>query len=287
MALNILRNVKAAFTNLNPEKVRASAHREVHIGLAADSEEAYAAMEDALLPAGSQERWRGLSRLSRAHGNSAVAPELVFYEPGVPTPSYGYTLHTRDLPRTVNEVLEARPDLELALAHSFPLFRDCVIERIIKRTARENALFSVVTALPDIVPSLIELPWAIGEFASDTAFLTVNQVRMSFEIAGASGKDVGYQHQKAEIAAIIASAFGWRAIARQLAGKIPLGGGMIVKGAIAYAGTYAVGRGLESAMRFGRRHSDGERKDLFDKAYEIGKAVSQSVTASLRRPVAR
>ena len=286
MALGILRNVKAAFTNLNPEKVRASAHREIQIGLAADSERAYAAMEDALLPAGSEERWRGLSRLSRANGHAATAPELVFYEPGVPTPSYGFTLFPGNLARTVDAVLDARPDLELALAHTFPPFRDCVVERIIKRTARENALFSVVTALPDFVPSLIELPWAVGEFASDTAFLTINQVRMSFEIAGASGKDVGYQHQKAEIAAIIASAFGWRAIARQLVGKIPLGGGMIVKGAIAYAGTYAVGRGIESVMRFGRRHSDGERKDIFDKAYGIGKAVSQSVTASLRRPVA-
>ncbi|HCC55736.1 MAG TPA: hypothetical protein DEQ47_00450 [Solibacterales bacterium] len=286
MALGILRNVKAAFTNLNPDKVRASAHRELQIGLAADSEEAYASMEDALLPAGSEERWRGLGQLSRANGKIATVPDLVFYEPGVPAPSYGFTLHAGDLARTVDEVLDARPELELALAHQFPPFRDCVIERIIKRTARENALFSVVTALPDFVPSLIELPWAVGEFASDTAFLTINQVRMSFEIAGASGKDIGYQHQKAEIAAIIASAFGWRAIARQLAGKIPLGGGMIIKGAIAYAGTYAVGRGLESVMRFGRKHSNGERRDLFDKAYDVGKAVSHSLTASLRRPVA-
>ena len=286
MALGILRNVKAAFTNLNPDKVRASAHREIQIGLAADSEEAYALMEDALLPAGSEERWRGLGQLSRANGKIATVPDLVFYEPGVPAPSYGFTLHSGDLARTVDEVLDARPELELALAHQFPPFRDCVIERIIKRTARENALFSVVTALPDFVPSLIELPWAVGEFASDTAFLTINQVRMSFEIAGASGKDVGYQHQKAEIAAIIASAFGWRAIARQLAGKIPLGGGMVIKGAIAYAGTYAVGRGLESVMRFGRKHSNGERRDLFDKAYDVGKAVSHSLTASLRRPVA-
>ena len=286
MALGILRNLRAAFTNLNPEKVRASATRDIVIGLAADSEEAYATMEDALLPAGSEARWRSLSRLSRANGHAGSSPDLVLYEPGVPTPANAFTLHTRDLPRTVNEVLEARPELELALAHTFPPFRDCVIERIIKRTARENALFSVVTALPDFVPSLIELPWAVGEFASDTAFLTVNQVRMSFEIAAASGKDIGYQHQKAEIAAIVASAFGWRAIARQIVGKIPLGGGMIIKGAIAYAGTYAVGRGLESVMRFNRRHSEGERKDLFNQAYDIGKAVSQSVTTALRRPLA-
>jgi len=38
----------------------------------------------------------------------------------------------------------------------------------------------VITALPDIIPSIVDLPWSIGEFASDTAFLTINQIRMAF-----------------------------------------------------------------------------------------------------------
>ena len=90
----------------------------------------------------------------------------------------------------------------------------------------------LVTALPDVIPSLIELPWAAGEFASDTAFLTMNQVRMAFLIAGASDQDVGYREQRAQIAGIVAGAFGWRALARELAGKIPFGGGLIPKAAI-------------------------------------------------------
>ena len=89
-----------------------------------------------------------------------------------------------------------------------------------------------------MVPNFIELPWAIGEFASDTAFLTANQVRMAFQIAAACGKDVGLGKQKGAVLSIAAGAFGWRALARELVGKIPLGGGLIPKGAIAYAGTY-------------------------------------------------
>jgi hypothetical protein len=41
------------------------------------------------------------------------------------------------------------------------------------------------------VPSLVELPWAFGEFASDTMFLTGNQIRMAFAIAAACGKEGG------------------------------------------------------------------------------------------------
>jgi len=56
---------------------------------------------------------------------------------------------------------------------------------------------------------------------------------------------VGYRQQKSEIAGVIAGAFGWRAIARQLIGKIPFGGGLIAKAAVAYAGTRVVGLSLE------------------------------------------
>ena len=72
------------------------------------------------------------------------------------------------------------------------------MDRIIMSIARENALFAIATALPNIVPSLIELPWAFGEFASDTAFLTANQIRMAFQIAAACGHDVGFSDQKGD-----------------------------------------------------------------------------------------
>ena len=46
-------------------------------------------------------------------------------------------------------------------------------------------------------------------------------------------------------------AFGWRALARELVGKIPMGGGLIPKAAIAYAGTRVVGLSLERLYRIG------------------------------------
>ena len=64
------------------------------------------------------------------------------------------------------------------------------------------------------MPNLLELPWSVAEFAGDTAFLTINQVRMAFLIAAAHGKPVGYVEQKMELATIAAGAFGWRAIAQ-------------------------------------------------------------------------
>jgi uncharacterized protein (DUF697 family) len=131
----------------------------------------------------------------------------------------------------------------------------------------------MVTALPNIVPSIIDLPWAVGEFATDTAFLTMNQVRMALLMAAVHGQSVGYTEQKTQIAAIVAGAFGWRALARELVGKIPLGGGLIPKAAVAFAGTYVVGVGLEKVNRTGRGLSKREKKDAYARAFAHGKEV--------------
>ena len=47
--------------------------------------------------------------------------------------------------------------LELAIGRNFPLFRRAAADRIIHRISRENALFSLVTALPNVIPSVIDL----------------------------------------------------------------------------------------------------------------------------------
>jgi len=144
-------------------------------------------------------------------------------------------------------------------------------------------LFSLVTALPNIVPNLIELPWAVGEFATDTAFLTMNQVRMALTLAAASDRPVGYLEQKIELGTIAGAAFGWRAIARQLAGKIPLGGGLIPKAAIAFAGTYLAGRTIEKLHRTGSGMTTAERKAVYSDGYRQGKEKAAELVETIRR----
>ena len=155
-------------------------------------------------------------------------------------------------------------------------------KRIIKTVAKENALFSIMTALPNVIPNLAELPWAVGEFASDTAVLTANQIRMAFFLAGASDRTVGFREQRNEIGSIVAGAWGWRSIARELVGKVPFGGGLIPKAAIAFAGTYVVGLSLERVYRVGYGLSRQERARAFEAAKEHGKEVARALLARVR-----
>jgi hypothetical protein len=188
---------------------------------------------------------------------AASSSELIVFDPRNPR-------------AMIHQVLGHRPDLAVPLGLHVLSFREEVSRRMIKKIAKENALFALATAIPDIVP-FISLPWAMGEFASDTAFLTANQIRMAFLLAAANDRDVGYREQQAEIATIVLGAFGWRALARELVGKIPWGGGLIPKAAIAYAGTRVAGMSLERYYRLGKAYTRAERRLAYEDALERGR----------------
>ena len=204
--------------------------------------------------------------------------DLGLAQSGIPHPEHFYAFESRMPSATVKLILDDHEDLWVPLAKRFLPFREAAIQRIIWKISKENAYFTVATALPNVVPSIFTLPWAVGEFASDTAFLTMNQVRMAFLIAAASDSDVGYKRQKAQIGSIVAAAFGWRAIAREMVSKVPAGGGLVSKGLVSFAGTYVVGVGLDRVLRFGRHLTREEKRRQYAYAFERGReAVHQIV----------
>jgi hypothetical protein len=274
--LRYIKQAKSALTLLSVNEVRARADRPLVVGLVADAGPAYAAMEDFLTPSAvsHDKRVQVMQSVHRASDPDIPKKyDLVLYDEALPCPERGFTYYRDDPARTVAEIIHAREELWLALARSFFVFRKPVVDRIVSAVARENAIFAVASALPNVVPNFLELPWALGEFASDTAFITMNQVRMAFMVAAASDRKIGYGEQVAELVSIAAGAFGWRAIARELVGFIPLGGGLLPKGAIAYAATYVLGKGLEHFYGVGYAYTRAQRRNAYQLAYDRGKEV--------------
>jgi hypothetical protein len=286
MSVQVIKQIKAALSNLNPDEVRRTAERPLSICLIAAGAAGYDAIEDFLTPPpmSREKRMQVVATLHRADDPQLPARfDLVLQEHLLPRQQGAFLFNPATPYRTVRDVLDAKNDLGLALARQFPVFREPVVSRVIGQISKENAMFSLATALPNVVPNLIELPWAIGEFASDTAFLTMNQFRMAFLIAAASDSEVGYREQKAQLMSILGGAFGWRALARELAGKIPLAGGLIPKAAIAYAGTYVVGRGLEKFHRAGYGLTREERREEWDAAFREGRGVAEKLLAGVKK----
>ena len=282
MPATLFSQIRHALKTLQPAEVRAEAERDVRIGLIGSSSEVLGDMEAFLAPRHLSPQRRAEAVRSLLRGQRSEC-DLVLCESSLLAPAGAFPFDVQDPESSVRPILKAHPDLMLPLARRFYPFRKQASYKIIRAVAKENALFCLATALPDVVPSLLSLPWAIGAYGSDAAFLTVNQMRMAFQLAAASDKAVGYREQRSEIASIAASSFGWRALARELVGKIPMGGGLIPKAAIAWAGTFAVGLSLERLYRLGYGFTRAERAAVYNDAFKHGKEVSRMLLGDLTR----
>ncbi len=289
MSIQGLINIRKALSTLNPKQVREMSDRPLHVALHAGSQEAYQRMESFFLRDLSPARRRESAMLLTRAPIPALGQRYDFsvYDEGLASPPGALVFHADRTHHFVEKTLASHAGSWGSPRQSVPSIpppvcraSDC--EDLLARTR----CFSIATALPDILPSIIELPWAVAEFASDTAFLTMNQVRMAFLIAAASDREVGYLEQKSEIAMVIGSAFGWRALARQLVGKIPFGGGLIGKAAVAYAGTKVLGISLDHFYSIGFTYTREERDRLYADAFRQGKKVATRMLTYLRPDLA-
>jgi uncharacterized protein (DUF697 family) len=120
------------------------------------------------------------------------------------------------------------------LAARLPVLRPAVCEELIRKFSRQNALVGVAVFVP----------------GADLPVLTLNQVRLVLRIADAYGFEID-KERLPEVLGVIGSGLGFRAIARRAIGLVPVVG-WAVKGAVAYAGTRALG---EAAVRYFERRA--------------------------------
>ena len=109
------------------------------------------------------------------------------------------------------------------LAARLPVLRDPVCDELIESFSRRNGVLGVAIFVP----------------GADFPVLTLNQLRLVLRLASAHGVEVD-QSRLPEVLGTVAAGFGFRAVARQLLGAVPVAG-WAVKGGVAYTGTRAIG----------------------------------------------
>ena len=266
---SVISQFVSAARMLNPSQVRARANRRMEFGVLAANEDTVDRIHELLCPGSDSTVPPNVLRI--ASESDFASATLGFSERGFPHPEHFCTFDERDPEGSVAALLDDHEAEWLALGRNFPGLRRAVSERLIRKVAKENTLFAVATSIPNVVPTLFSLPWAVGEFASDTTCLTANQVRLAFMLAAAHDHRVSYEQQGMKIGSIVGAAFGWRAIARQLASKMPGGTGAASKGLIAFAGTYTVGRSLEHWFRDGILLDNAEQRAYYSESLRTAK----------------
>src|SRR5438876_6753546 len=146
--------------------------------------------------------------------------------------------------------------LRLALARQLPPLRDAVFDLLIDETAKANATYAFTTAIAEAVP-ILDVPLNLA----DILVLTKNQLLMGYKIAFGAGKSGRARDVIGEVVGVVGGGFLFRQAARQLVGLIPMAG-LIPKVAIAYTGTWAIGRAVVVWATQGRRVSPATLRRL-------------------------
>jgi uncharacterized protein (DUF697 family) len=115
------------------------------------------------------------------------------------------------------------------LAARVPVLRRAVCERLVASFAKKNGIIGAAVFIPGV----------------DLPVLALNELRLILRLEQAYGLAIDPRERVPEIAATLGVGFGLRAVARELLDLVPVAG-WAVKGAVAYAGTRALG---EAAVR--------------------------------------
>jgi uncharacterized protein (DUF697 family) len=185
----------------------------------------------------------------------------VFFLPGT---------ETAEVDRLRLEIVMTDPELAPSIGRHFLAFRAPAIHAIIDSVAKVNAKFALVSNMPAIVPIL-------GSFiaaGADLIVLTKNQVMMSYKLAAVNGRDLSDQGGIIrELVPVVGAGFVWRTAAREATSFLPLLAGTVPKVAIAFVGTYTVGRAVDYYYRFGTKPPKEQMKLFRQQAAKLAASI--------------
>jgi uncharacterized protein (DUF697 family) len=165
-------------------------------------------------------------------------------------------------------------DRRLALARQLPPLRVPLFQSLIQEVAQANASFALTTGLAESVP-VLSAPLALG----DVVVLTKNQLLLGYRIVLAAGRDGEPRTLLAEIVGVLGGGLLFRQIAREMVGLIPIAG-IPLKVAVAYSGTWAIGRAVALWVTEGRAVTADTLRTMTQEGLERGRAVADRMLAA-------
>jgi uncharacterized protein (DUF697 family) len=163
--------------------------------------------------------------------------------------------------RVFPHLVECARGVEIAVGRRLPCLREAVAAKLTRDAAGSALKVSLASAVVDHIP-VVGL--VLGAFASagDMVAITGIQIVLMLHIEAAYGRDPDLQRIW-QLLPIVGGGFGWRTLARELSGFIPVAG-IAIKGAIAYAGTIVVGESVTFFLEHGHHMTRGQAAKIFE-----------------------
>lgn len=165
-------------------------------------------------------------------------------------------------PRVFPHLVECCKGLEIAVGRRLPALRETVAAKLTRDAANNALKVALASAVVDHIP-VVGL--VLGAFASAGDMVAISGIQMMLllHIEAAYGRDPDVQRMW-QLLPILGGGFGWRMLARELSGFIPVAG-IGIKGAIAYAGTIVVGEGVTFLHEHGKHMSSGQASEIYER----------------------
>ncbi len=182
--------------------------------------------------------------------------------------------------RVFPHLVECAGGVEIAVGRHLPVLRETVAAKLTRDAANNALKVALASAVVDHIP-LVGI--VLGAFASagDMVAITGIQVMLMLHIEAAYGRDPDVQHTW-KLLPVIGGSFGWRTLARELVGFVPVAG-IAIKGAIAYAGTIVVGEGVTFYYEHGRYMTKSQASTLYERAKADAMRFGRDFIAKLKR----
>ncbi len=181
--------------------------------------------------------------------------------------------------RLLPHLIDVCKNVEIAVGRRLPILRTTVAAKLTRDAALNALKVSGASAIIDNVPVVGAF---LGAFVSagDMMAITGIQMMLMLQIRATFGKDPDVA-QMWELLPIVGGGFGWRALARELSGFIPVGG-ILIKSAIAYAGTVVVGEGATFYELHGRHMATVDAAKVYEDARAAAQTFAREMLARIR-----
>ncbi|HXP91928.1 MAG TPA: hypothetical protein VN905_00525 [Candidatus Binatia bacterium] len=183
-------------------------------------------------------------------------------------------------PKVIPHVVDCCKGHEIAVARRLPAFRDAVAAKLTRDAASNSLKVAMASGLVDHIPVLGFVVGAVAS-AGDMIAITGIQTMLTMQIGAAYGRDPEMSHVW-ELLPVVGGGFGWRALSRELTGFVPVAG-VLLKGAIAYAGTMVVGESVNFFYQHGRHMSRADAAKLYEEAKSTAMQFARDLIDRLRK----
>lgn len=182
--------------------------------------------------------------------------------------------------RLFGHLVECARGVEIAVGRALPPLRESVAAKLTRDAAANSLKVAIASAVVDHIP-IVGLVLGAVASAGDMVAITGIQIVLLMHIEAAYGKDPDLQRLW-RLLPVIGGGLGWRTLARELAGFVPIAG-IAIKGAIAYAGTIVVGEGVAFFLEHGDHMTKQDATLLYEQTKSDALRFARDLLAKLRR----